>query len=120
MVHDGDMADMTTLSNVTAIASERGFKENFKVTPEGLYAASNNIAYLPNEVKIDNFYRFEGASNPDDNAILYLLETHDGLRGTLTDAYGATADGMIAEFISRIPVLPKAPGNDDYNDPDWR
>lgn len=105
--------EMTTLASVTSIAAQRGYTENFKVTEEGLYAAATDIYYLPNEVKIDNFYRFEGASDPEDNAILYLLETHDGVMGTLVDSYGAEADKLISDFIKDIPEVPKVRSMDN-------
>jgi hypothetical protein len=34
------------------------------------------------------YYRFEGASNPDDNVVLYVIETSRGEKGLLLDAYG--------------------------------
>lgn len=105
---EGHLEDMTTLASVTTISTQRGYTENFRMEEEGLFAPSTEIHYLPNEVTIENFYRFEGASDPEDNAILYLLETHDGLKGMLVDSYGAEADKNIAEFIKAIPEAPKA------------
>lgn len=116
MIKEGNFEDMTTLSSVTNTAYKRGYTENFQIKRDGMFAPSTNICYLPNEVKIDNFYRFEGASNPDDNAILYLLETHDGVKGMLVDGYGAGADKEIADFVKDIPETPKVrPGKEEHN-----
>lgn len=104
---EANYEDMATLSTVTTKSIQRGYTENFKVTEQGLYGATTDIYYLPNEVKIDNFYRFEGASDPQDNSILYLLETHDGVKGILIDSYGADADDFITDFIRDIPEVPK-------------
>lgn len=109
---EGHLEDMTTLASVTTISTQRGYTENFRMEEEGLFAPSTEIHYLPNEVAIENFYRFEGASDPEDNAILYLLETHDGLKGMLVDSYGAEADKAISEFIKAIPEAPKAKSKD--------
>lgn len=104
---EGHFDDMTTLSSVTNTAYKRGYTENFQMKKDGMFAPSSGISYHPNEVKIDNFYRFEGASDPQDNAILYLLETHDGLKGCLIDGYGNGADKEIADFVNDIPEVPK-------------
>ncbi len=110
---DAHLDDMTTLTSVTNTAFKRGYTENFQIKKDGMFAPSTGITYLPNEVKIDNFYRFEGASNPDDNAILYLVETHDGIKGMLVDSYGNGADKELADFVKEIPEVPKTrPGGD--------
>ena len=99
---------MNTLSSLTETAFYKGYTDNFRVEEDGLYAPATDIHYLPNEVKIDNFYRFEGASDPDDNAILYCIETHDGVKGTLIDSYGANNDDLISEFIKDVEEIQKA------------
>lgn len=98
---------MNTLSSLTETAVKKGYTENFRVEEGGLLAPSTNVCYLPQEVKIDNFYRFEGVSDPDDNAILYCLQTNDGVKGMLIDSYGAGADEKISEFIKRVEEIHK-------------
>jgi hypothetical protein len=58
-------------------------------------------------VKAVNFYRFEGISNPDDMSILYAIETSDGRRGTLVDAYGFYSDDETGEFINQVEINKK-------------
>ena len=53
-------------------------------------------------MKIVNFYRFEGNSNPDDMSVMYAIETSDGLKGTLTDAYGLYSDDDTGEFLKEV------------------
>lgn len=98
---------MNTLSSLTETALKKGYTENFQVSDGGLLAPSTEVCYLPQEVKIDNFYRFEGPSDPDDNAILYCLQTNDGVKGMLIDSYGAGADEKISEFIKRVEEIHK-------------
>jgi len=57
------------------------------VTQEGLFSYTREKNYRPEEICIINFYRFEGQSDPADNAILYVIETNDGSKGTIIDAY---------------------------------
>ena len=63
-----------------------GYKEDFKVTEKGLYWIQRNKEYGPDQVHIVNFFRFEGNDKSDDNLILYMIETKDGLKGTLIKA----------------------------------
>lgn len=84
-----------------------GYKEDFKVNEEGLCWLQKNTIYNPNEVHIVNFFRFEGNSDPDDNAILYVIETDDGAKGTLVDGYGIYADPQVEEFIKNVEDISK-------------
>lgn len=105
----GRSADtMNTLSGITVSAVKKGFTENFSVEDGKLQSPSSGKAYTPQEVRIDNFYRFEGASDPADNAILYCMETNDGTKGMLIDSYGHDADVSISEFIKKIEEMHKA------------
>lgn len=93
---------MSTLSECVNSAVAKGYTESFKVVGKGLTTEKEEIFYTPAEVTISNFYRFEGYSDPQDNAILYLIETHDGNKGLLIDAYGAYADAKVSKFIHDV------------------
>lgn len=98
---------MQTLSEATNKAVERGFKESFKIVGKGLTTEAEEKFYSPEDVRIDNFYRFEGYSDPMDNAILYLIETNDGTKGTLIDAYGAYADAKLSKYVKEVEDIQK-------------
>jgi hypothetical protein len=99
---------METLSELTNDAFSKGYTENFKVVTSGLSTADGSVVYNPQDIKISNFYRFEGFSDPQDNSILYLIETNDGKKGTLIDAYGPDADAKISSFIRQVEIIEKA------------
>jgi hypothetical protein len=104
---DDSTIQMMTLSEGTNIAVKKGFTESFKIVGKGLTVDSETKFYSPEEVRIDNFFRFEGYSDPNDNAILYLIETNDGTKGTLIDAYGAYADAKLSKFIKEVEDIQK-------------
>jgi hypothetical protein len=99
--------EMLTLSEATNKAAEKGFTETFKVVGKGLTTEKEEKFYSPEDVRIDNFFRFEGYSDPNDNAILYLIETNDGLKGTLIDAYGSYADAKLSKFVREVEDIQK-------------
>ncbi|MEO6722590.1 MAG: hypothetical protein ABIN67_19625 [Ferruginibacter sp.] len=84
-----------------------GFTENFTVDDNRLKALSSGKEYGPGDVHIKNFFRFEGQSDPDDNSIMYAIETTDGTKGTIVDAYGAYADPDISPFIIEVEKIQK-------------
>ena len=84
-----------------------GYTEDFKVTDQGLASIQHNKVYQPEEVQVVNFFRFEGTSNPDDEAVLYLIETNDGIKGTLTDAYGIYMDAQVSAFMKQVENIQK-------------
>ena len=108
----GDVTqNMTTLSECVTNALESGYAENFTVGSKGLITADGKLIYQPQDITISNFYRFEGYTNPDDNSILYLVETNDGRKGTLIDAYGVYADAEFSNFIRQVDEIHKRKEN---------
>jgi hypothetical protein len=100
---------MTTLTEVLALASEHGYTASFRaVDGDNLQITDGARNLSPEDVRIPNFYRFEGASNPDDMAILYLIETNDGFKGALVDAYGTYSDEKISEFVKAVTDIQKS------------
>lgn len=98
---------MKSLSSCTTQMKEEGYKEDFQVTEEGLHTFDKSKTYQPDQVRIANFYRFEGESDPGDNTILYVIETDDGCKGTLVDGYGAYADEDVSKFIVEVEKIQK-------------
>lgn len=113
MVKHATTEDMKTLSSCMNKLVLDGYTGNFKVTDKGLFSIENNKYYKPKEVHIVNFFRFEGASDPADNAILYAVDLSDGTKGTLTDAYGPYADPQLEKFIQQVEDINKKMKNDN-------
>jgi hypothetical protein len=102
------MDEMKTLASCLSKITKDGYVENFKVTDEGhLQSLETEEIYKPEDVHIINFFRFEGESDPSDSAILYVVETSDGAKGSLTDAYGMYADPNIDKFIKEVENISK-------------
>ncbi len=98
---------LKTLTEVYTKLLAEGYKEEFIVINNVLKSLTTEKEYTPAEVKIANFFRFEGQTDPGDSSILYVLETTDGTKGTLVDAYGADADGDKTWFIKEVENIHK-------------
>ncbi len=111
-VNDRDRFDSTekmpTLTEKINKALQQGYSENFKITSQGLTDEMGGKFYSASEIHIPNFHRFEGYSDPQDNAILYWIETADGRKGILVDAYGAYADVKVNNFIREVEDIHKS------------
>lgn len=103
----GHADTMNSLIDVSNKMMKQGYTETFKVVNGMLQAISNKKDYRPDEISIINFYRFEGASDPADNSIMYVIETNDGLKGTIVDAYGPYADRNLEKFMNEVEDISK-------------
>ena len=101
------LSDMKTLASCINHLVKEGYTEDFKIIETGLISLHSEKVYNPQQVHVLNFFRFEGASDPADNSILYAIETDDGTKGTLTDAYGPYADPQVTKFMQRVEDLTK-------------
>lgn len=102
------LTNMTDLEKCLNKLESEGYTDQFRVENRKLIDLTANKKYKPKDVKAVNFYRFEGISNPDDMSILYAIETSDGRKGTLIDAYGFYSDDETGEFMNQIQINKKA------------
>ncbi len=64
----------------------------------------NEEKFNIDDFEIIEFYRFEGDSDPADEAIVYAIESKTGLKGVLVSGYGISAEGMSAELAKKLQV----------------
>ncbi|QHL88058.1 hypothetical protein GU926_11700 [Nibribacter ruber] len=103
-----DKEEERSLINVEARLNKDGFTTDFKVGEDNrLWTLDGKKSYAVEDVKIVDFYRFEGETNPDDMSILYALECTDGTRGTISNSYGTYADQGIDAFLKQIEDMGK-------------
>lgn len=89
------MPYMRTLALCLQKVIADGYVNDFCFADDGLVLQQNKKLYKPAEVKIINVLKFEGNADPGDNAVLYTIETNDGVKGTLVDALGIYGDKKI-------------------------
>jgi len=104
-----DKEEERSLVNVENKLRKDGFIQDFNVVDGRLHTIGNdsNKTYAPDELTIVDFYRFEGESDPDDMSILYAIEANDGVRGTISSAYGTYAESDTLEFLTKVEDLGK-------------
>lgn len=99
---------MLTLSQVMAkLAKDKGIHREFRMDDElKVKLQDSDIVYQPQDLKIVKSYRFEGESNPSDNAVLYVAQDAQGNKGMIIDSYGPDTNypEQFDDFIREIPV----------------
>lgn len=102
-----EKVNMESLVSVLGSSVLAQFITQFNITNLGLISLTTQKVYQPNQVRVLHFYRFEGESNPDDNAILYAIETNEDEKGTIIDAYGMYNDSLVTNFMKRVQEMKK-------------
>ncbi len=99
---------MNTLSQIMEKLRLKGLDNEIKMTDHGkMQGSGENEIYKPEDLTIIKTYRFEGDSDPADNAVLYILESKVGKIGYILDAYGAYSSQEGAgfdDFLKKIPT----------------
>ena len=58
--------------------------------------------YTADEFEIVDLYRYEGASDPGDEATVYALASKSGIKGVLVSGYGTSADEAAEETLKQL------------------
>lgn len=98
---------MKTITEVLNRLREKHYIHDFEISHHKLVCKATNECFNSHEVTVDNTFRFEGDSNPDDMSVLFAITTASGTKGVLIDAYGTYSNADVAEFIKQIPVRDK-------------
>jgi hypothetical protein len=93
-------------SSTEALAdlARRGFTANFEFLDGALTDVDSGRTFGAPELTIVEHHRFEGASDPDDMEIVYAIESRDGTRGVLVDAFGTYSNPELSRFIEQVAI----------------
>lgn len=93
-----------TLSEAVNDIQKRGYTVDVLAEIEnGKYIESDDYELSPDEFIIDEFYRFEGMSNPSDNSIVYAISSKKhNLKGIIINAYGADYGSRAQKLVEHL------------------
>jgi hypothetical protein len=83
---------------------KRGFTANFEFLNQEFLDVDSGRTFKADELTIVEHYRFEGASDPDDMAVVYAIESTDGPRGIIADAFGVYANPDLSGFLEKVNI----------------
>jgi hypothetical protein len=83
---------------------KRGFTTNFEFLDQTFRDVDSGRTFKAGELTIVEHYRFEGASDPDDMSVVYAIESDDGLKGIVADAFGLYANPDLGGFLETVKI----------------
>lgn len=97
------MNPLTTLSEVLEILKKEGYTVDFNLKRSCLMSSATDLEIEPNDFVVDRYFRFEGATDPGDEAILYAISSEKyNLKGTLVNGYGIYSDEISNEMMRAL------------------
>lgn len=99
------MKSYDTVTEAVKGLRERGYVIDFNIAFDKLICSEKNICLLPDEFEITEVHRYEGDSNPDDEDVVYAVESKDKkLKGIITSAFGLYADPVSNKIIQKLSM----------------
>lgn len=83
---------------------ERGFTLDFN--QQGNCLECNGDNFHPEDFEIAEVYRFEGPTDPADEAVVYGIESKKGQKGILVDGFGISSDPLSTEMLKKLSYHP--------------
>ena len=97
--------DFDTMVEALNDLNARGYSGNLKLRADFLEETEKQLVLYPENFKVVESYRFEGITDPADNAVVYAIESIEGdFKGVLVNAYGAYADDASSALIKKLEI----------------
>lgn len=91
-----------TITEAVTDLKKRGFTLDFNIKGNRLACDQLDDHLSHEDFEIVEIYRFEGPSDPADEAAVYAIEAPSGALGILVNGYGTYADESNAEFLQQL------------------
>lgn len=89
---------------------KRGYGTDLEINERGLRSRVRETPLDPSKFTIDEFYRFEGTSDPADMSIVYAIASEGlGIKGIIVNAFGTYASSVVDKMVSRLDVHANIP-----------
>jgi hypothetical protein len=84
---------------------QRGYTTDFNIAFDKVKCDATGTCLSPSEFEIVEHHRFEGISDPEDESVVYVLQSKDGtMKGTLVSGYGAYTEPMSEELLQKLSM----------------
>ena len=81
---------------------ERGYTKDFNLKENCIVCHEGK--FNPDDFEITEVYRFEGESDPGDEAVVYAIQSNNGMKGVLVNGYGISADALNSEMAKKLNI----------------
>jgi hypothetical protein len=91
-----------TVSEAVNELKKRGYAMDFNLDENCIVCHEDK--FDPDDFEIVEVYRFEGDSDPADEAVVYAIESNKGHRGVLVNGYGPSSENMSTEMANKLHI----------------
>src|SRR2546421_10093223 len=98
------MYQYDTVSEAVDGLKERGYTIDFNLEVDNIICHDTPVSLMPSEFEITEVHRFEGNSDPADEAVVFAIESKHGHKGVLVNGYGPSAEMLSEEMIEKLAV----------------
>jgi hypothetical protein len=91
-----------TVSEAITKLREQGFTTDFNLEENCLICQTGK--FEPHEFEIVDVYRYEGDSDPGDEAAVYAIQSASGVKGILVAGYGMSSDTYSTEILRKLSM----------------
>lgn len=81
---------------------QRGFTTDFNLTENAIVCGEGKFG--AEHFEIVEVYRFEGDSDPADEAIVYAIQSFTGIKGVLVNGYGESSAAAGEEMARKLTI----------------
>jgi hypothetical protein len=96
------MPDFDTLSGALEAMRQKGYTEDFNLAENCLIC--NSQRFNADEFEITEVHRFEGPTDPADEAVLYGVASANGWKGVLVNGYGYQSEPMTDAIAKKLHI----------------
>ncbi len=94
-----------TLSEAIAELKKEGYTEDLNIEHDAIIGKDGKLKLFKDDFVVDKFFRFEGNSDPADEAILYAISSpKNHMKGVLVNGYGISAEPLASEMVEKLKV----------------
>lgn len=89
-----------TVSEAIDALRKQGFTIDFNIEENTLVC--NQGKFDTDNFEIEDIYRYEGNTDPADEAAVYAIKSSNGLKGILVTGYGVSADAASTAMLEKL------------------
>jgi hypothetical protein len=89
-----------TVSKAIEELRRQGYTTDFNI--EGNFIEYHEGKFSAGDFEIDDVYRYEGISDPADEAAVYAISVVNGIKGILVTGYGVSAETTSTEILQKL------------------
>ncbi|MEX1190527.1 MAG: hypothetical protein WEA99_01050 [Brumimicrobium sp.] len=92
----------STVSEAISKLRSDGFDTDFNLEENCLVCGDDK--FKTDELEIVDVYRYEGESDPGDEATVYGIESQSGVKGILVIGSGSSVDSRMVETLKQLKI----------------